>query len=78
VGGLVDSLGTLTDLDIRKFFEPFGMIDGIDLPRGADGKNAGHAVIEFRSQKDAKIAVKSMHNFEATAGLKLSVTLIMD
>jgi hypothetical protein len=54
------------------------MIDGIDLPRGAEGKNAGHAVIEFRSHKDAKIAVNAMHDFEATAGLKLSVTLIMD
>lgn len=54
------------------------MIDGIDLPRGAEGKNAGHAIIEFRSHKDAKIAVNAMHDFEATAGLKLSVTLIMD
>ena len=35
-------------------------------------------MIEFRSHRDAKIAVKSMHGFEVTDGLKLQVSIVMD
>jgi RNA recognition motif-containing protein len=55
------------------------LIDGIDVPKDhKTGKNKGSAMIEYRSHKDAKIAVKSMNNFEVMPGLKLAVSIILD
>ena len=79
VGGLVDALGSLSDLEIRKFFDPFGLIDSIDVPKDpVTNATKGHAIIEFRSGRDAKVAVKSMNGFEVADGLKLEVSIIMD
>ena len=48
VGGLTGSLATLTVNDIREFFNPFGSIDAIELPKDTyTGKNKGHAIVEF-------------------------------
>ena len=50
-------LATLTSQDIRQFFSPFGQIDAIELPKDPyTGKNRGHAIVEFTSHKEARVA----------------------
>lgn len=62
-------LAALSQTDIRQFFSPFGQIDAIELPKDPyTGNNRGHAIVEFSSHKEAKIAAQSMSGFELMAG----------
>ena len=57
IGGLVDHLANITQTDIRQCFSSFGQIDAIELPKDPfTGKNRGHAIVEFSTHKEAKIA----------------------
>jgi len=48
----------ITEGEIRTFFNPFGEIEGIELPKDhITGKNKGYAIIEYKRHKDAKNAV---------------------
>jgi len=51
---LTGALAGLSQGEVAKFFEPFGEIIGIDVPRDSSGKNKGHAIIEFTTHKEAK------------------------
>ena len=77
VGGLVDVLKEVSESDIRQvryimvsfniiqWFNPFGDIDTIELPKDpVTGQNKGHAIIEFHSHRHAKNAVREMNGFE--------------
>lgn len=68
VSGLNGALATLSKQDIKQFFEPFGEIDSIELPKDQQDRNKGHAIIEYSTHKDAKIASVSMNGFEVTPG----------
>lgn len=58
MGGLVEVLGKVSESDIRQWFNPFGDIDNIELPKDpVTGRNKGHAIIEFARHRDAKNAV---------------------
>lgn len=79
IGGLVGHLATLTQMDIRQFFSPFGQIDAIELPKDPyTGKNRGHSIVEFSSHKEARIAAQSMNGFELMHGQKLKVNILTD
>lgn len=56
VGGLTGSLEKADKSKIAEFFEPFGEIISIDLPKDLHDKNKGHAIIEFTTHKEAKNA----------------------
>ena len=56
VGGLIGSLEKADKSKIAEFFEPFGEIVSIDVPKDMQDKNKGHAIIEFTTHKDAKNA----------------------
>jgi RNA recognition motif-containing protein len=56
VGGLTGSLELKSKTEIAQYFEPFGEIISIELPKDSLGKNKGHAIIEFTTHKDAKNA----------------------
>ena len=68
VSGLSGALANLSKQEVVKFFEPFGEIVNIDLPKDLQDRNKGHAIIEFLTHKDAKIASQSMNGFEVTEG----------
>ena len=42
------------------------------------GKNRGHAIVEFSSHKEARIAAQSMNGFELMHGQKLKVNILTD
>mmetsp|Transcript_44267 Transcript_44267/g.42969 ORF Transcript_44267/g.42969 Transcript_44267/m.42969 type:complete len:274 (+) Transcript_44267:519-1340(+) len=64
VGGVLDVLPNVCESEIRQWFNPFGEIEGIELPKDqATGKIKGHAIVEFRKHRDAKTAVKQMDGF---------------
>jgi len=56
VGGLTGALETKCKAEIAQFFEPFGEIISIELPKDSSDKNKGHAIIEFTTHKEAKNA----------------------
>ncbi len=56
MGGLTGSLELKSKTEIAQYFEPFGEIISIELPKDSLGKNKGHAIIEFTTHKDAKNA----------------------
>jgi RNA-binding protein 39 len=52
-------------LIVIKWFNPFGDIENIEIPRDhITGKSKGHAIIEFKRHRDAKDAVKQMNGFD--------------
>jgi len=53
---LIGSLEKADKSKIAEFFEPFGEIISIDLPKDMQDRNKGHAIIEFTTHKDAKNA----------------------
>lgn len=58
---------------------PFGEVDAIELAKDPlTGQNKGHAIVEFRHHRDAKVAVKSMDGFEVSEGCKLKVNILTD
>jgi RNA-binding protein 23/39 len=78
VGGLVDILSSVTESEIRQWFNPFGEIESIELPKDhITGRNKGHAVIEFKKHRDAKNAIKEMNGFDIN-GRKLKVSILTD
>ena len=78
MGGLVDILAHITESEIRQWFNPFGEIEAIELPKDhITGKNKGHAVIDFRKHRDAKNAVKEMNGFDIN-GRKLKVSILTE
>jgi RNA-binding protein 23/39 len=78
VGGLTGALSSLTRQEIAAFFEPFGCLENVDLPKDSQGRNKGHAIIEYATHKDAKIASQSMNGFEVADGQKLKVNILTD
>lgn len=56
MNGLTGALETKSKSEIAQFFNPFGEIISIELPKDPSGKNKGHAIIEFTTHKDAKTA----------------------
>ena len=79
IGGLVDRLAMLSQQEINQFFAPFGQIDAIELPKDQyTGRNRGHAIVEFSSKEEARIAAQSMNGFELIAGQKLKVNILID
>jgi hypothetical protein len=54
VGGLTGTLELKSRTEIAQFFEPFGEIISIELPKDSSGKNRGHAIIEYATHKEAK------------------------
>lgn len=59
--GLVNSLGSVSEGDIRNWFSPFGEIEQIELGRHpVTGKVKGYCVITFTRHRDAKDACKAM------------------
>ena len=59
-------------------FEPFGQLENIELPKDQYGRNLGHAIIQFGTHKDAKVASQSMNGFDITADYKLKVNILTD
>lgn len=53
---MIGSLEKADKSKIAEFFEPFGEIISIDLPKDMQDRNKGHAIIEFTTHKDAKNA----------------------
>ena len=51
---MIGSLEKADKSKIAEFFEPFGEIISIDLPKDMQDRNKGHAIIEFTTHKDAK------------------------
>jgi len=52
-------LPNVSESEIRQWFNPFGEIENIELPKDhITGKIKGHAIVEFRKHRDAKTAVK--------------------
>ena len=78
MNGLTGTLASLSQSDVGKFFEPFGEIIGIEVPRDSSGKNKGHAIIEFTTHKEAKLASQSMNGFEVGSGQTLRVNILTD
>lgn len=75
IGGLVDSLATISEDDLRRLFGPFGDIDFIDLHRDpVTMKCKGYAFLQFKRDSDAKEAVAAMNGFQM-AGKELKVGL---
>ena len=68
VGGLTGSLSTASKSQVASFFESFGEIIHIDLPRDQQDKNRGHAIIEFTTHKEAKDASRLMNGVEVAPG----------
>lgn len=68
VGGLGGALETKSKQEIAQFFNPFGEILTIELPKNDQGLNRGHAIIEFATHKDAKTASQAMNGFEVSEG----------
>lgn len=65
-------------IDILQWFESFGEIESIELPKDhITGKLKGHAIIEFKHYRDAKTAAKKMNGFDIM-GKKLKVSLLTD
>ena len=60
---MTDDLAQMTEVDLKKLFEPFGEIDYIDLFKRANGENKGYAFICYRHSRDAKAAVAKMGHF---------------
>lgn len=74
----MDVLNNVAESEIRQWFNPFGDIDSIELPKDhITGKNKGHAIIEFKRHRDAKDAVKEMNGFDVN-GKKLKVSILSD
>jgi RNA-binding protein 39 len=74
----VDVLCSITESEVRGWFNPFGDIENIELPKDTiTGKNRGHAIVHFRRHRDAKDAVKEMNGFEVK-GRKLKVSILTD
>lgn len=71
-------MNNTNESEIRQWFNPFGEIELIELPKDhITGKNKGHAIIEFKRHKDAKNAVKEMNGFDIN-GKKLKVSILTD
>ena len=68
VGGLTGTLESKSKTEIAKYFEPFGEIISIELPKDSQGKNKGHAIIEFTTHKDAKNASTLMNGIKISEG----------
>ena len=52
-------LPNVSESEIRNWFNPFGEIEAIELPKDPlTGKIKGHAIVEFRKHKDARNAMK--------------------
>ena len=69
INGLTGALSVLNQEEIKKFFNPFGEIVSIDLPKDLiTGMNKGHAVIEFDRHIDAKQAAQTMDGIEVAPG----------
>lgn len=71
-------MNNITESEIRQWFNPFGDIESIELPKDhITGRNKGHAIVEFKRHKDAKGAVKEMNGFDIN-GKKLKVSILSD
>ena len=68
----------MNESEIRQWFNPFGEIEYIELPKDSStGKNKGHAIIYFKKHRDAKHAVKEMDGFNIR-DKKLKVSIVTD
>lgn len=62
-------MSVLNQDEIKKFFNPFGDIVNIELPKDLiSGLNKGHAVIEFERSRYAKEAAEAMDGIEVAPG----------
>lgn len=55
---------SLVDTDIKAIFEPFGIIEHVDLHREPTGKSKGYAFVQYRETADAEKAIEHMNGFE--------------
>ncbi|KAH0472709.1 MAG: hypothetical protein KVP17_003272 [Porospora cf. gigantea B] len=73
VGGLVDTLSTITEAELMQLFEPFGEILSVDVHKDPyTAKNKGYAFIHYRQASDARDSIMAMNGFEI-AGRTLKV-----
>lgn len=65
VGGLTDSLSTLTESDLKQLFSPFGDIVHVDLHKDPyTGRCKGYGFIQFQQSQDAREAMAAMNGFD--------------
>lgn len=58
IGGLTDSLASISDNELRSLFLPFGDIESVEVSRDEQsGKCKGYAYIVFAKGKDAEAAI---------------------
>ena len=75
IQGLIDDkkMQHVNDTDIREYFQGYGVIDSIEIPRDhITQRPKGYAIIEFSRASEAKDAVSVLNGFEVN-GRKLIV-----
>ena len=78
VGGLTESLSSVTESDLKQLFSPFGDIVHVDLPKDPyTGECKGYAFIQFRQSQDAREAMAAMNGFDI-GGKKIKVGYATD
>jgi RNA-binding protein 39 len=55
----------LTEDDLRLVFEPFGEVDYVGIQRDSEtGRSKGYGFIQYKRNRDAKVALEKMNGFE--------------
>jgi len=49
--------------ELRGYFEQFGVVTGVKVPRAKSGKARGYAFVEFLHEEVAKVAAETMDNY---------------
>ncbi|XP_056409258.1 CUGBP Elav-like family member 3-A [Hyla sarda] len=61
-----------SDEDVRRMFEPFGIIDECTVLRGPDGTSKGCAFVKFQTHTEAQAAINALHG-SRTLPVRLSI-----
>lgn len=56
---------SLSEDDVKQIFEPFGPVEFLHLHKdAATGRSKGYAFLQYKFEKDARMAAEQMNGFE--------------
>lgn len=55
---------SVSEVELRGFFEVFGEIEVMELAKGEDGRSKGHGYVQYKDPAHAKIALQTANNYD--------------
>lgn len=68
----------ITDVQLRQVFEPFGIVEFVQLPTEPEGQSKGYAFIQFARLEDARSAQTSLNGNLQLAGRVIKVLAVTE